>query len=143
MYRPINEYVLEQTNAERQRGRLSPLRHDPTLSQIACGHNRDMLKHDYMGHQDSDGHSPSDRVRWQHRRLLGEVSENTYRGDSLSGPDSHEDNQRWATRIVERWMQSAPHRKNILGTNWTHVGACVMRDAATGRATQVLANVHA
>ena len=102
-----------------------------------------MLEHDYMGHRDSDGRTPSDRVQWQHRQLIGRVGENTYRGPPLAASASNEDKQRWAAHIVERWLQSPTHRDNILSTGWTHAGACVTQDSAEGRATQVLANVHA
>lgn len=131
------------TNAERRRWRHAPLRHDPTLSQIACDHNHDMLEHDYMGHRDSDGQSPSARVHWQHRRLIGHVGENTYRGESLADSASQADKRRWAAHIVESWLKSPAHRDNLLGTDWTHIGGCVTQDSVEGRATQVLATVHA
>ena len=52
-----------QVNRARERAGLSPLVFDPRLAQLASGHGRDMVRHGYFGHANSEGASALDRLR--------------------------------------------------------------------------------
>lgn len=139
----VSEAIVRMTNGERETKSLRPLQHDSTLSRIACWHNQDMLGHNYVGHEDSDDRMPSDRVAREHRRLIGIVGENAYRGGRL-GPGASPDRKReWGRYIMDEWMDSPGHRANILDHDWTHLGACVTQDSVQSRASQVFADVYA
>lgn len=135
----VNAYVFKMTNETREeRGRLA-VKEDETLTQNACWHNQDMIAHEYFAHTDSDDREPWDRVHREHRRLIGEVSENTYSGV----PVSDQPVEAFAEKIMTAWMNSPGHRDNLLTAKWTHLGVCVSEDTTESRATQVFARVQA
>ena len=45
--------------------------------------------------------------------------------------------------MVEEWVNSPPHRENLLDPLATHLGVCVLRRQNTLRATQVFAKIVA
>lgn len=138
----VSEYVFEMTNQEREQRGRSSLRHDPTLSQIACWHNQDQLKGGYMGHEDSDDRMAADRVAREHRRLIGVVAENVH-GFRIDVESTGTGKREWASRIVDGWMESSGHRSNILDRDHTHLGVCVSTDTVKFRAVQLFAEVSA
>lgn len=141
-YAEVGEYVFEMTNQEREQRGLAPLRHDPTLSQISCWHNQDMIGHSYVGHEDSDDRMPADRVKREHRRLIGGAGENAF-GSDIDMESVSSGEREWAARVIEGWMTSPGHRENILSGRYTHLGVCVTKDTVRTRATQVFADVAA
>jgi len=129
--------VVTLTNEERTERSRTPLAHVTQLALIACRHNKDMLAHDYAGHEDSDGRQVHDRLFREHRTLLvGQYGENVQQawGSQVRQADL-------AALAVNGWMDSPPHRKNILRPQFTHLGACVTRKDNAMRATQVFANI--
>lgn len=134
--RTVSRHVFRETNEVRREHDLSPLRRDSMLAEVACAHNADMFRRSFFEHINPDGESPHDRVARMHRRLVGGVSENLYGQDQFrKAPPA------LAAQMVERWMGSPPHRKNILSPPSTHLGVCVLRRGAALRATQVFAKV--
>ena len=97
--------------------RLPPLQLDSRLQRAAVAHSRDMAMRDYFAHVSPDGGTPSDRVtregyQWQY------VSENI-----AAGYPSTED-------VVNGWVNSAGHFKNIKCTSCTRTG--IARVAVAG-----------
>lgn len=135
----VSRHVFRQTNeVRRSRDRLA-LAPERSLNRIACRHNKDMMAHDYMGHEDSDGRGPGDRVAREHRRAVIKASaENVL---WFYNPQSRD--AALAEDLVQSWMDSPPHRKNILSSKYTHIGACVTVRNDTVRATQVFAKIGA
>lgn len=134
--RTVSRHVFRETNEVRREHTLSPLRRDSMLAEVACVHNADMFRRSFFKHVNPDGESPHDRVARIHRRLVGGVSENLYSQDQFrKAPPA------LAAQMVERWMGSPPHRKNILSSPSTHLGVCVLRRGPALRATQVFAKV--
>jgi hypothetical protein len=132
----VGRHVFRETNAVRRERDLPPLRVDSTLSRVACTHNDDMFRRAFFAHVNPDGESPHDRVARTHRRLVGGVSENLYEQDQV-----RKDPEALAAQMVEKWMGSPPHRKNILLPSATHLGVCVVREGAKLRGTQLFAKV--
>lgn len=121
------------TNEERTVQERAALTMLPHLNRIACRHNKDMLAHSYSGHEDSDGRRVGDRLAREHRTLLATgYGENVFQawGKTTRNRDV-------ASTAVDSWMNSPPHRKNILRRSYTHLGACVTRADDQLRATQV------
>lgn len=134
--RAVSQHVVRKTNEVRRERDLSPLQTDKTLAEIACAHNADMFRRAFFEHVNPDGESPHDRVAQMHRRLVGGVSENLYKQDRIrKGPAA------LGAQMVEKWMGSPPHRKNILFPSATHLGVCVTRKGSTLRGTQLFAKV--
>lgn len=137
--RALSRRVFQLTNRERRQQNLKQLERENELQRIACHHSRDMLARDYFQHENPDGERPSDRVAKLHRRLVGEAGENLW-GQTGSRNDGA---QVLARRVVTQWMNSPPHRENILRSRFTHMGVCILQQGNVLRGTQVFAHVRA
>lgn len=134
----VNALVVKYTNETRRDRGLSPLQKEPGLEAVGCAHSADMFRRAFFEHENPDGESPQDRVSRMHRRLVGGVSENLYEQTGL-----RKDTVSLARRIVDHWMESPPHRRNLLSHKPTHVGVCALRRDTTILATQLFARVVA
>jgi len=104
--------VVDVHNRERAKNNLPPLKLDPKLEAAALVHARDMAEHDKMSHEGSDGSTPAQRIERQdfHYRAAGE--------NVAAGQPS-------VKEVMQGWLESPPHKKNILG-DFTEIGvACV------------------
>lgn len=100
--------LVEAHNRERAAEKLGPLTANPRLEAAALAHARDMAIHDKMTHEGSDGSTPRQRIERQDYIFLG-LAENVAYG-AKSVPE-----------VMRLWMESPPHKKNILG-DFTEVG---------------------
>jgi uncharacterized protein YkwD len=96
-------------NDARQAQGLHPLTQQNQLSAAARLHSDDMACNDFISHTGSDGSSPADRVTDQGYSYSW-VGENIFAGSS--SPQTAFD---W-------WMNSEPHRNNILHSSYTEIG---------------------
>ena len=96
-------------NEAREARGLQPLKQQNQLTAAARVHSNDMACNDFISHTGSDGSRPADRVTAQ-GYLYSWVGENIFAGSS--GPQTAFD---W-------WMDSEPHRNNILHSNYTEIG---------------------
>ncbi|OYW58872.1 MAG: hypothetical protein B7Z10_05465 [Rhodobacterales bacterium 32-66-7] len=105
----IQADVLQRLNAERADAGLSDLRHSGKLTTAALGHACDNADRRSTSHISSNGGSLKSRLR-----AVGYgfrvAAENTGRGFGS------------AARVVEWWMASSGHRKNILLSRAREVG---------------------
>jgi uncharacterized protein YkwD len=105
------------SEARASRG-LRPLCVDPTLTGAARAHAREMMDRDYMSHNSANGETYSARLRrFGYTRPAGENI--SWGSGSQGSPESR----------FEFWMNSPPHRANILARGWGEVGI----GTATGR----------
>ena len=112
------EKVFALHNELRAKEKLNSLENSPKLTRAAQRHADDMAKHKKMGHTGSDGTAPADRVvdaGYKYRRC----GENVAFG-------------RWTPeRLMKGWMDSPPHKKNILGS-YSQIGvACATAEDGT------------
>lgn len=106
---PARQEVVAATNAERARHRLAPLTVDARLTAAAQAHTADMLRRGFFAHQNPDGAQVWDRALaagYAYRK----VAENIAAG------------QRTAAEVVDGWMHSPGHRRNILDPELTQIG---------------------
>jgi uncharacterized protein YkwD len=105
--------VLAAHNKVRAEEKLPPLSADPKLTAAAKAHAEDMAKHETMTHEGTDGSTPAQRIERQgyHARASGE---NVAEGQTS------------AESVMRTWLNSPPHRKNILGP-YSQVGIAVAR----------------
>jgi uncharacterized protein YkwD len=108
--------VVQLVNAERAAAGIAALTVDDRLAAAAAGHAADQASRNHLAHDGSDGSTVADRVgasgfRW---RALGENVAAGYRD---------------ASSVVNGWMNSPGHRKNILNPAFTTVGVAVAGSA--------------
>jgi uncharacterized protein YkwD len=101
--------VLQLTNRERAKAGCGPLRTNSALTRAADAHATDMVVHHYFDHTSQDGRSPFDRMK-SAGFTGGSMAENIAVGYSS------------AAAIVEGWMNSEGHRRNILNCGYTMIG---------------------
>jgi uncharacterized protein YkwD len=103
-------------NAERARHRLRPLRLNHKLSRAAQRHSHAMARHRFFSHNSLSGASFVDRIRGTgylsgaHSWTVGENI--AYGSGSRSTPRA----------IGSAWMNSSPHRANVLSTSFRSIG---------------------
>ncbi len=114
-------------NAERSRHRLRPLRLNRRLSAAARRHSRAMARRRFFSHTSPGGASFLDRIRAT-GYLTGARSwaagENiAYGSGSRSSPRA----------IGRAWMNSPPHRANILSSSYRPIGIGIASGTPVGR----------
>jgi uncharacterized YkwD family protein len=101
--------VIELTNAERTKNGLAALKADNSLSGVAQEKSDDMQAKNYFSHTSPTYGSPFDMMR-------------DFGVDYSTAGENIAMGQRSAEEVVDAWMKSEGHRKNILSSNFTHIG---------------------
>jgi uncharacterized protein YkwD len=105
---------------------LGPLEADPELLPAARAHALDLLERGYGGHVTPEKLAPGDRVALLHRRLVGHVGENLVEQKGLGVEQLEGQIGPLAVKIMDGWMQSPGHRKNILNPNYTRLAIAAL-----------------
>lgn len=101
--------VVRLVNQERAGAGCDPLAAEPRLQNAAAGHSEDMALNDFLSHTGSDGSFLADRVNAQGYDW-------TWIGENIGG------GQPSPADVMAWWMNSRPHRANILNCNFTETG---------------------
>jgi uncharacterized YkwD family protein len=101
--------VIDLTNEQRRKNGLPNLQPDTALSNVAQEKSNDMQAKNYFSHTSPTYGSPFDMMR-DFGVSYKSAGENIAMG------------QRSAEEVVNAWMNSEGHRKNILSPNFTHIG---------------------
>jgi uncharacterized protein YkwD len=122
----LEAQLAQQINAVRRSYGLKPLAVSSKLSSAAAAHTREMGADGYFEHESFDSTPFWKRVaRWYPSRgwHSWSVGENlVYRSPDVS-----------ADSAVEIWMNSPPHRANMLSRSWREIGISAIHfDAAPG-----------
>lgn len=104
---------------------------DEGFETIARRHARDMVERGYMAHRSPDGDGPRERVFAIFPDFIGIAGENI----AMRRIRPDESAADTALGAVEAWIDSPPHRKNLLDQRHGHVGIGV---ADNGRATYIV-----
>lgn len=112
--------VLKYTNIERVKNGLKPLTLNKKLSSSAVAKVDDMFALQYFEHDSPTGKTAADLVKDQGYAYQS-VGENLALGDF--GTDQ---------KLVEAWMNSPLHRKNILNPKFTDLGLAVAKGTFKG-----------
>jgi len=110
--------VLELTNKERAKEKLPPLKPNPVLMKVARAHSQNMAKQEKLAHE-LDGKKPHERAADAGYKG-GWIGENCARGDAPYPPKD----------VVQGWMESAGHRKNMLDTKYKEIGIGAAKSAS-------------
>jgi len=105
---PMVAALIEAHNVERAKEKLPPLKLAPLLEVAARAHAKDMADRELMTHDGADGSTPSQRVVRAGYHYLT-AGENVAKGYGS------------VPTVMQGWMDSPPHKKNVLG-DFTEVG---------------------
>ncbi|MGM0555732.1 MAG: CAP domain-containing protein [Myxococcota bacterium] len=101
--------VFELVNIERSEQGLEPLKYNAALETAAQLHAEDMVENDYFSHTSQDGRSFSDRV--EDAGYTGFPA-----GENIAA------GQGSAEQVMNSWMNSDGHRRNILNDGSNEIG---------------------
>lgn len=105
----MEDEVLRLVNEERTSRGLNALKRASDLDALARAHSADMINRHFFDHNNPDGQSPFDRMR------AAGISYRAAAENIASG-------QRSAAAVMNAWMNSSGHRKNILNATYTEIG---------------------
>jgi uncharacterized YkwD family protein/spore coat assembly protein SafA len=105
----IESQVIQLTNQERAKNGLKPLATDWQLSRVARYKSTDMRDKNYFSHTSPTYGSPFTMMR-------------NFGINYRSAAENIAAGQRTPTEVVQSWMNSPGHRKNILSPAYTHIG---------------------
>ena len=129
----VEARVAHYTNVERRDRGLRPLQYDQRIADIARRHSQNTLDTGEFAHE-IDGKDPSDRAKASGYSCgLGENIFEHHR--PLFG-----DEDAMAQALVEGWMESPGHRKNILTPDYRNIGVGVVVHLAPTEAVHATQN---
>jgi uncharacterized protein YkwD len=137
----LERRIFQLTNEGRRKNGLPPLAPDDSLAAKARDKSDDMLKNNYFSHTSPEGKTIKDRMQEEKPasfRTISRIGENIYMGSRL---DYSTDVKTQARMIVDGWMTSPGHRRNILDPNYTHLGVGVAAKDKDCYATQIFAGM--
>jgi uncharacterized protein YkwD len=105
----VRDELIEAHNAERKKDKLPPFNPSHKLQTAAQAHADDMARRKKMSHEGADGSSPFDRIKEAGYRYRKAAENVAYTSRGVTG-------------VMKIWMESPPHRKNILG-GYSQIGA--------------------
>ena len=108
--------VLTRVNVERQAQNLPALLWDGQLAPVAYAHAKDMQTRHFFAHVNPDGKDPFDRMR-DANVSFSSAGENIAQG------------QQTPAEVMGAWMNSPPHKANILSADFTMLGVGVRMGA--------------
>ena len=111
---PTIDELLAAHNKVRAEEKRPPLKLNAQLTEAARGHARDMAEHNKLSHEGSDGSDPEDADQAHGLPLPGDRRERRRRPGDPSA------------RSMRTWIESPPHRENILG-DFTEMGGAVAK----------------
>ena len=137
----LERRIFQLTNEARRKNGLPSLDSDNDLAVKARAKSDDMLTNNYFSHTSPEGKTIKDRMQEEKPasfKTISRIGENIYMGSRF---DYSVDVKTQARMIVDGWMTSPGHRRNILDPNYTHLGVGVAAKDKMCYATQIFAQV--
>ena len=120
---PIEQAVVQRINEVRAEHGLRPLALSSSLTAAAAQHSESMADLGYFTHESHDG-----TVFWQ--RIGQFYGTRGYTGWSVGENIVFGSEPLSADDVVQAWLDSPPHRRNLLSPAWREIGVGVV--SATG-----------
>ncbi|QLD84601.1 hypothetical protein HWV23_02660 [Natronomonas halophila] len=112
----IETAIHSEVNEIRSERGLATLENNPALHGVAKNHSQDMVARDFYAHENPDGEDSYDRVT-SVGITCNAVGENLYYSEGYgTSPNTT------AERVVESWLASSGHRRNLLSDAWNSEG---------------------
>tara|TARA_B110000240_G_C13266837_1_gene354112 strand:- start:37 stop:657 length:621 start_codon:yes stop_codon:yes gene_type:complete len=111
--------IFHATNVERKKHERSLFTHSKSLFIAAQGHSEEMVSYGFFSHT-----SPIKGKQSMSNRLKKVGLENAYFAENIAESFVEKRSNYWstATQIVNQWMNSSGHRKNILNSKYNYLG---------------------
>ncbi|MCA0988341.1 CAP domain-containing protein [Guptibacillus algicola] len=109
------QQVIDLTNKERRKQGLPDLKAYTKLSDVAQEKSRDMQEKNYFSHTSPTYGSPFDMMR-------------DFGVDFNTAGENIAQGQQTPQSVVDAWMKSEGHRKNIMNKSFTHIGVGLVQD---------------
>lgn len=109
--------LLAEVNAVRAQHHLIPLQRSPALDAVARRHSADMARRAYFSHETPEGRNPVDRI------FEAGVDGFTLAAENLGRTDRGDPNR----AIVQGWLHSPDHRRNLLTPPFNTTGIGIAR----------------
>ena len=119
--------MLSQLNATRATHGLRPLTVSPQLEEAAVAHSREMLEGGFFAHDSPGGASFVQRLKRYYTTASGYSSWSA--GENLIYKSAEMD----ASEAIRVWLDSPPHRENMLDPTWREVGIGSLPRCLRGR----------
>lgn len=123
----IQNLVHERVNQRRQNNSLPALDYSGELEADAFAYSKDMAQRGFFGHENPEGEGPQEHTAVQ--CAVGENIFQTWAGEPFETeegePVEHETEADVAEGAVGWWMDSPPHRRNILLARYSVEGVGV------------------
>ena len=119
----LNSQVMREVNRVRTQHDLKSLKWSTSLARAAARHSRSMATGGYFAHKSFNGLAFWRRIKAfysANRRKYWSVGENL----AWASPDLN------AKQVVKMWMESPPHRANLLSKKWHEIGISVMHSSS-------------
>lgn len=129
--RTLRQALYKAVRRARSNSGARRVEQDEGFETIARRHARDMVERGYMAHRSPEGDGPRERVFAVFPDFVGIAGENI----AMRSIRPDEDADDTALAAVEAWIDSPPHRKNLLDQRHGHVGIGV---ADNGKATYIV-----
>ena len=118
-YKLFNAAIFYCTNTQRIKHGKKPFKHSSLLEKAAQNHSKDMVTHNFYSHTSPvrGKRSMTDRLTSVGMSTYGSWAENIF--------NSFESNPTYwtfALSLLEGWMDSDGHKKNILNSNYNYLG---------------------
>ncbi|MGN7400165.1 SafA/ExsA family spore coat assembly protein [Cytobacillus praedii] len=115
----VEDQVVQLVNQERARYGLNPLKSNWELARVARYKSQDMIDRKYFDHN-----SPTYGTPFQMMKSFG-ISYRTA-GENIAAGQST------PNEVVQAWMNSEGHRKNILSSTFTEIGVGYVKGGSYG-----------
>ena len=123
----VERQIVERSNTFRRQQGLQPVRVNPALTAAASDFARYMARTGRYAH-DADGRQPVQRTQaagYEHCMVAENIAWQ-FHSEGFEPPAL-------AQAFVQGWIDSPPHRRNLLAPEATDTGMAVARSAASGR----------
>ena len=124
------EGVIIYTNKARlENGGFTPLTENELLNAVATERMNDMIQKQYFAHVSPTGESAADaaqKVGYKYDRIGENIAEGLFVSDD---------------KLVQGWMQSPGHRKNILSDQFAEIGVAVAKGRVQGEEVWVAVQI--
>jgi uncharacterized protein YkwD len=117
--------ILSELNATRAAHGLRPLTVSPQLEEAAVAHSREMLDGGFFAHDSPGGASFVQRLK---RFYTASGYSSWSAGENLIYCSAEMD----ANQAIQVWLDSPPHRQNMLDPTWREVGIGSLHAASAG-----------
>jgi uncharacterized protein YkwD len=137
----LERQIFQLTNEARRKNGLPPLASDSSLARKAREKSDDMLMKHYFSHTSPEGKTFKERMQEEKPASFSTISragENIYMGHRF---DYSVDIKTQARLIVDGWMTSPGHRRNMLDPTYTHLGVGVAAKDKECYATEIFTTV--